>query len=90
MLSFLALLAPFPGWAPRGREQEEGTFVQSPRDDSSSGQGQAEGLTSALGSVRELGPSCLGLPGSGPCAWEPAPESILLCQSKVKPLQVPH
>lgn len=30
------------------------------------------------------------LPGSGPCAWEPAPESILLCQSKVKPLQVPR
>lgn len=43
MPSFLARLAPFPGWAPRGIEQEEGTFVQSPRDDSSSGQGQAEG-----------------------------------------------
>ena len=64
MPSFMAHLAPLPGWAPRGREQEEGTFVQSPRDDSSLGQGQAEGpmpspLPSSFPALRGMCPQRL-------------------------------
>lgn len=43
-----SLLAPFPGGHQEDGEQEEGTFVQAPSYNQSSGQGQAEGPAHSL------------------------------------------